>query len=190
MLSELSLAGESAAYVADRVLAPALAELGERWCQGQLSVYQEHRASEIVLSCVSQARAAHTPPRRARRALCAGPEGDPNSLASALAAWVLAELGYAAVALGANMPFVSLAEAVRELHPRLLVLSISHINEADVCIASCRALYGLTTELRCALALGGRALTPPHRAKLSADFFGETLTHLAEYAHKRGARVG
>jgi len=187
LLSELSLAGESAAYVADRVLTPALRELGQRWCEGELAVYQEHRASEILLSCLARAREAHAPTARARRAVCAAPAGDPNSIASAMAAWVLAELGYAAVTLGANMPFGGLAEAVRELRPQLLVLSVSHVLDASSCQLHCRELYDLTSELGCGLALGGRALTPALRAGLSADFFGETLSHLADHARKRRA---
>jgi MerR family transcriptional regulator, light-induced transcriptional regulator len=188
LLSDLSLAGQSAAFIADRVLGPALAALGQQWCDGSLSVYREHRASELVLSCLAEARRAYPSHARARRAVCAAPEGDPNSIASAVAAWVLAELGYAATTLGANMPFDGLDDALRELRPRLIVLSVSHVADRRACSARCRLLYANASKLGCALAIGGRALTPALRAELSADFFGDTMTHLRDYAQKRGAR--
>jgi excisionase family DNA binding protein len=188
LLRDLSVSGYSAAYVSDRVLAPALAKLGEQWCEGTLSVYREHRASEMVLECLAEGRRTEEPSARKRRALCAAPEGDPNSLASAMAAWVLAECGYVTVTLGANMPFDGLDEAVCELRPHLLVLSISHVEDVGECVTRCRSLYARTDEYSCLLALGGRALTPALRTQLRADFFGDTLTNLADYAKKQRPR--
>lgn len=182
LLGELSLAGESAAFMADCLLAPALAELGARWCDGVLSVYREHRASEQVLAAVSEARERFTPAPRARRALCAAPEDDPNSLAAAMASWVLAEAGYASVLLGADLPFSALGEAVLELSPRLLVLSVSHVEDPKAFTAGCRKLFAETREAGCALAIGGRALSAELRRELSADFFGDSLAELDEYA--------
>jgi excisionase family DNA binding protein len=182
LLSELTLTGESAAVIADRLLAPALAELGQRWCDGALSVYREHRASEQVLAAVSEARERFTPQPRARRALCASPEADPNSLAAAMASWVLAEAGYASVHLGADVPFDALREAVVELGPRLLVLSVSHVEDLTVFTRGCRELFKETQEAGCALALGGRALTGELKQVLTADFFGASLSELDEYA--------
>ncbi len=182
LLGELSLAGESAAFIADRLLAPALAELGQRWCDGALSVYREHRASEQVLAAVSEARERFAPQPRARRALCAAPEADPNSLAAAMASWVLAEAGYAAVLLGADVPFDALREAVVELGPRLLVLSISHVEDLKSFKRGCRALFAQTQQAGCVLAVGGRALDAELKQALSADFFGDSLAELDEYA--------
>ncbi|HEY6880077.1 MAG TPA: helix-turn-helix domain-containing protein [Polyangiales bacterium] len=182
LLGELSLAGESAAFIADRLLAPALAELGQRWCDGALSVYREHRASEQVLAAVSEARARFSPQPRARRALCAAPESDPNSLPAAMASWVLAEAGYASVLLGADVPFQALCEAVVELGPRLLVLSISHVEDLKRFTRGCRALFAETQKAGCVLAIGGRALNPELKQALSADFIGNSLAELDEYA--------
>lgn len=182
LLSELSLAGASAAFIADRLLTPALAELGQRWCDGELSVYREHRASEQVLAAVSEMRERFTPGPRARRALCTAPEADPNSLAAAMASWVLAEAGYASVLLGADVPFAALSEAVRELCPQLLVLSVSHVEQLKLFTEGCRELFEETQEAGCALAIGGRALTREIKQVLSADFFGDSLTELDAYA--------
>jgi MerR family transcriptional regulator, light-induced transcriptional regulator len=182
MLQELMLAGRSASFLADRVLTPALAELGQRWCEGELSVYREHRASELLLSCVASARDAHDPGPRARRAVCAAPEGDRNSIAAAMASWVLAEAGYASVMLGADMPFDGLGEAVLELRPQLLVLSVSHIEDLRLCVARCTELHAHARKQRCALAIGGRALTREIKQVLSADFFGDSLSDLQQYA--------
>jgi excisionase family DNA binding protein len=188
LLSELSLSGESAATIADRLLAPALAELGQRWCDGELSVYREHRASEQVLAAVSEARERYAPAPRARRALCAAPEADPNSLAAAMASWVLAEAGYASVLLGADVPFDALCEAVVDLGPQLLVLSISHVEELKSFRVGCRRLFSETRRAGCALAIGGRALTAELKHMLSADFFGDSLSELDEYARSLSSR--
>jgi excisionase family DNA binding protein len=188
LLGELSLAGESAAFIADRLLAPALAELGQRWCEGELSVYREHRASEQVLSAVVDMRERFVPPPRAKRALCAAPEGDPNSLASAMASWVLAEVGYASVLLGADLPFAALCEAVLELRPQLLALSISHVADLAHCTERCAELFAVAQKAGCALAIGGRAMTPDIEQVLTADFFGGSLGALDEYARTLKSR--
>lgn len=188
LLGELSLAGESAAFIADHLLAPALAELGQRWCEGELSVYREHRASLEVLAAVVEMRDRCTPAPRARRALCAAPEADPNSLAPAMASWVLAEVGYASVLLGADMPFTALGEAVRELRPQLLALSFSHVEDLKYCAARCSELFALCKGSGCALAIGGRALTREIKHVLSADFFGRSLGELDAYARSLKTR--
>lgn len=182
LLSELSLAGKSAASIADGLLAPALAELGQRWCEGELSVYREHRASEQVLAAVVEMRERFTPAPRARRALCAAAEADPNSLAAAMASWVLAEVGYASVLLGADMPFAALCEAVLELRPQVLALSISHVEDLKSFSARCSELFVVTQKSGCVLAIGGRALTREIKQVLAADFFGGSLGELDAYS--------
>jgi methanogenic corrinoid protein MtbC1 len=99
-----------------------------------------------------------------------------------MASWVLAEAGYASVLLGADMPFVALHEAVLELRPQLLVLSVSHIADLKVCATRCRELFDETQKAGCALAIGGRALTREIEQALSADFFGGSLSELDDYA--------
>jgi MerR family transcriptional regulator, light-induced transcriptional regulator len=180
-------AGADAASLVDRVLAPAMATLGQAWCAGQLSIYAEHRATEQLLAIAAERRALCLVRPRAPRALCAAPSGDPNSLPCALAAWVLAEAGYDAVLIGADTPAHALCEAVSELHPRLVALSVSHVADEGALARECTTLLAATRGVGALLALGGRGIGPALRSVLSADYIGGSLGELRELAKRRRA---
>ncbi len=96
------------------VLMPALATIGDRWEQGMLDIYVEHRATEIVSRLIGQLSSKFT-----RRGVDRGtviivaPEGEKHSLSIALAADVLRLEGWKAMNLGANLPASELAKAVK-----------------------------------------------------------------------------
>ncbi len=119
-----------------------------------------------------------------RRPVAVGgaPEGDPYLLATLLAEVSLLDAGWAPVNLGPNTPLASLAKATRELKPRLVWLSVSHLKNVDEFLRSYREFYQAGERLGVAIAVGGRALSGPIRAAMPYTTYGDGLNHLAAFA--------
>ncbi|MCS7045520.1 MAG: helix-turn-helix domain-containing protein [Gemmataceae bacterium] len=170
--------------LADRFIAPALARVGHGWEIGTIDVWQEHRGTQLCAAALYdlkndlEARAEKNRPR----AVGAAPEGDPYLLPSLLAQFVLLDAGWEAVNLGPTTPLPSLAEAIRELRPRLLWLSVSFIADESAFLDAYKALYQVAQRQGVAVAVGGRALKEPLRSAIPYTTYGDGLEHLAAFA--------
>ncbi len=104
----------------------AMAELGELWHHEEDGVFLVHRGTDVCLQAVAQLRTMTSAvPATAPVALGGGPAADPYTLATQLAATVVAEAGMRAVNLGPNTPAAAFAHAVRVHQPRLVWISVS-----------------------------------------------------------------
>jgi excisionase family DNA binding protein len=170
--------------LADQVIAPAMAEVGHQWETGRLDVWQEHRGTELCAAAIYDLK-DHLESRAERNrpvAVGAAPEGDPYTLPSLLAQFVLLDAGWEAVNLGPNTPLPSLARAARELRPRLLWLSVSHLRDGGEFVRAYRDLYRTAERQGVALAVGGRALVADVRSSMIYTTYGDGLSHLAAFA--------
>lgn len=114
-----------------RVISPAMHEIGELWAKGALTVADEHQATALT----HRVLAALRPPIRVeaaageqggpakRRAVLATVEGEQHALGLRMAADVLEDAGFHAIYLGADVPTDALLQSVESLAPDLLVLS-------------------------------------------------------------------
>jgi methanogenic corrinoid protein MtbC1 len=144
----------------------------------------EHRASQLCASVLFELKQLLETRAKRQRPIAVGaaPEGDQSVLGTLLSQMVLLDAGWEAVNLGPNTPLKSLCLAIRELHPKIVWLSVSH----DVDTASFRrdykALYRQAQAADAALVIGGRALTGQLRAGLPYTAYGDGLKHLAAFA--------
>jgi methanogenic corrinoid protein MtbC1 len=170
--------------LADRVVAPAMARVGHDWETGRIDVWQEHRGTQLCAGALYQlkeeieARAERERPV----AIGGGPERDPYSLANLLAQLVLLDAGWEAINLGPNTPLPSFGRALRELRPRLLWLSASHLDDPAAFVAAHGELYRDAERQGVPVAVGGRALTEPVRSAIPYTTYGDGLAHLAAFA--------
>jgi excisionase family DNA binding protein len=176
--------GLSIEVLADQVIAPAMAGVGHQWEGGRLDVWREHRGTEICATAVHDLKDQLESRAERDRPVAIGgaPEGDPYMLPSLLAQLVLLDAGWEAVNLGPNTPLASLTKAVRELRPRLLWLSVSHLRDAGEFVRAYRALYRAAEEQGVAVAVGGRGLAADVRSSLIYTTHGDGLSHLAAFA--------
>lgn len=105
--------------VAD-VIGGALAELGNRWVCGQISIIDEHLASERLARGVARCAESLTSPSNAPLALLAAAAGDEHTLGLALAELVFREAGYEVGWIGRYTPGDHLAAHLRS-HPAAIV---------------------------------------------------------------------
>jgi hypothetical protein len=115
-------------------------------------------------------------------ALGGTPEGDFYQLANLLAELVLLDAGWEVVNLGPHTPLSSFGKALVELRPRLLWISISDLHEPERFLAEYAGLYRRAEQNSVAIAVGGRGLVEPLRARMSYTTFGDRLEHLKAFA--------
>ncbi|UCD49015.1 MAG: helix-turn-helix domain-containing protein [Phycisphaerales bacterium] len=181
---DLRLAGHDMAVIGDRVIAPAFYELGQRWQHGEAEVYQERRGVEITRHVLSRLKDSLAPPvSAAPTAIGATPLGDPYSLPGQLCELVLLELGWQARFLGSELPMETVTTAVEDLHPRVLWLSVSVLEDPEGFVLDYRPLYELCLKRQCAVVVGGRALTGSLRRQLKYASYCDNLSHLRGFAH-------
>ena len=155
------------------VLMPALATIGDRWEQGTLDIYVEHRATEIVSRLIGQLSSKFT-----RRGVDRGtvivvaPEGEQHSLSIALTADLLRVEGWKVMNLGANLPASELAKAVKSSQNLVSVCVAttmsSSLRETVKSVSAVRSIGGL--KVKCFVA--GLAIKSQDQAQeLGADLW-------------------
>jgi hypothetical protein len=76
----------------------------------------------------------------------------------------------------------SFRRALAEFRPRLLWLSVSHLESANVFTREYGELYQAAVRRGTAVAVGGRALTEEVRAGLPYTTHGDRMSHLSAFA--------
>ena len=115
----------SAVAVFERVVAPVMREVGERWHAGTLSVAQEHLVSEVLGQLAQQLLPIVQPDESERVVLLACSRDELHTLPLYGIAFRLAQWRYRSVVLGARTPPEALAAAVAHIEPALVGLSLT-----------------------------------------------------------------
>jgi len=132
LVIDLFLSGASVVKLCEAVVAPAMHALGDGWECGQIEVYQEHRACEVLNRILYDLRTVLPPAERtAPVALGGTPPGDNYRLATLMVELVLVDQGWNAVSLGSSLPFATMAAAAQHHHPQLFWLSFSHVHDFE-----------------------------------------------------------
>jgi DNA-binding transcriptional MerR regulator len=118
------------------LLRKGLAEIGERWYAGRLSVQQEHFASAVALRRINHLLAAEAPPTRVDRILAACPPGEQHDFILLLVTYLLRRNGWDVIYLGGNVPIKDIDRTIKSTHPKLIVSSVQTLTS----VASLRML--------------------------------------------------
>lgn len=155
------------------LLAPALAEVGDRWEAGALGVGDEHRATAVALRLIGRLGPRFARPGRRRGTVVVGaPAGERHGIPVAMVADLLRAARFEVVDLGPDAPADAFADAVRHERSagrRAVVLVgvtvADHLGAARAAVAASRAAGGTV--------LAGGAAVPDaeHAADLGADGF-------------------
>jgi DNA-binding transcriptional MerR regulator len=155
------------------VLQKGLAEIGEGWYRGEITVQQEHFASELAMRRLESLVAATPPPTRPGRLLVGCPPGEEHTFGPLLLTLLLRRRGWEALYLGANVPLARLEATIAAARPQLVILSAQQLHTAATLLEMARLLQ----EQRVPLAFGGGIfnLLPELRARIPGYFLGERL---------------
>jgi MerR family transcriptional regulator, light-induced transcriptional regulator len=148
------------ALVAEVVM-PYLHDLGERWERGELSVAQEHFASNVLrgrLLGLARGWGRGAGPR----ALLACPEGERHDLGLIAFGLALRERGWRIDYLGPDTPVESIEEAARRTGPSVVVLSSVRSEPLE-------HIANLATRHRVAIAGAGATMASVHGVERLTD---------------------
>jgi MerR family transcriptional regulator, light-induced transcriptional regulator len=147
------------AEIDEKVLAPALWLIGELWERGQISLAEEHIATEITTRIIALQREAQrvAQARGDHRVMLATAPGERHVVALRMVENLIRSAGYDVVMLGADVPPSTLAAAARDHRADVLCLSSTMPGHRDDVLA-------VIDEVRqacpaAAFVLGGRGLT-------------------------------
>jgi len=176
--------GYSIEVLADRVIGPAMHQIGHDWEAGLIQIFQEHRATQTVVAALYTLTGQLRPQSGSNRPVAIGgaPENDHSILPSLLCKLVLLECGWEAINLGPHTPMSSFTMAIDDLQPRLVWLSASHLFDSEVFIREYGDFFQVAQNRQIPVAIGGGAFTEPIRKRLLYTTFGDTLSQLAAFA--------
>jgi methanogenic corrinoid protein MtbC1 len=121
-----------------RVVCPAMYELGRLWEEGVITVADEHLATGLTHRVLAALRSPELFEQAFQmrsgkpRAILAAVQGEQHALGLRMAADLLEDSGYQVAYLGADVPTEALLQAVRTLSPDLLGLSATMPDSAQV----------------------------------------------------------
>jgi methanogenic corrinoid protein MtbC1 len=146
----------------DEVLGPALAEIGELWAAGELSVAQEHLASGAVRAALLHRLADRRGSVRGTAVLACAP-GERHEIGLLMLAVLLRADGWQVAYLGPDTPVEDAVGLARALGAAAILFSATRDEPAAALAA---ALPGARVPERVRVLVGGRAT--PHREAADA----------------------
>jgi methanogenic corrinoid protein MtbC1 len=168
-----ALALYPAETVCFEILVKSLAEVGEGWYDGTVTVQQEHFGSELTLRRLETLISAAPAPTRPNRVLIGCAPEDQHIFPGLLLTFLLKQRGWDAVYLGARVPAARFEATVAKVKPSLVILTAQHLHSAAVLLEAAQILKNA----RVPLAFGGRIfnLIPSLRLRIPGHFLGERL---------------
>lgn len=176
--------GHSIEVLADRVISPAMVEIGHEWETGRIEVMHEHRATQALVSALYELKGSLSEAKEARRPVAVGgaPEHDHYILPCLLAKMALKVAGWNAVNLGPHTPMSAFISALDNLKPSLIWLSVSHLADPTKFIREYAGFQKLAAARGVAVAVGGRGLPEAVRDRMNYSVAGDKLTELVSFA--------
>jgi len=129
----------------ERVLAPLMVRVGERWRNGPLRVAHEHMASASLRSFLGALLAEPGASRGPTLVVTTLP-GQLHELGALMAALTGAHGGWCPLYLGPNLPVDEIAYALAQTEARAAVLSLAYPKDDAQVVASLRALRARAPE--------------------------------------------
>ena len=153
------------ADIDDEIIAPALWLIGELWERGEISVADEHLATEISIRVLAlQREASRVAKARGRHSvMLAAPAGELHVVALRMIGNLLRESGYDLVMLGADVPPEALAKSARQHEADVICMSGTMPGASDQLLIAIRAVHEEWPSA--GFVVGGRGLTSRVRSR-------------------------
>lgn len=155
------------------LLFKGLAQIGQSWADGEVTVQQEHFASELALRRLEALVIASPSPTRPGRILIACPPEEEHVLAPLMLTLFLRRRGRDVLYLSANTPLMRLEKTIVSIKPELVILVAQQLPTA----ATLLEVSELLQVENVSLAFGGSIFNrvPELRAYIPGHFVGENI---------------
>jgi len=149
----------SMAAIDDDIIAPALWLVGDLWERGDISIADEHLATEISLRVLALSREARrvSQARPEHRVLLAAPAAELHVVALRMTGDLLRDAGYDVVMLGADVPPPALAASANRHRPHVICMSSTMPGGGDQLLVAMHEVQ--RSWPGAGFVLGGRSLT-------------------------------
>ncbi len=156
------------------LLQRALAEIGELWFQGKVTVQQEHFASALAMRRLNTLLAASPAPTRPGRVLIGCPPHEDHTFAPLTLTIMLRYRGWELIYLGANVPLGRFVSTVESIKPDLIIMTAQQLYTAAKLF---EVAQHVAAEQSVKLAFGGRIFNtvPRLRQRVPGYFLGESM---------------
>lgn len=123
--------GESITRISDRLISPVFRRVGEDWETGVIQVHQERLSCEVMMATLHELRRwLPVPPENAPLALTATPLADFAEVPIRMVELMLISEGWKVRQAGSGLPLDQILESVVFHKPRLICLSVTHLQDA------------------------------------------------------------
>jgi DNA-binding transcriptional MerR regulator len=156
-----------------QILMKGLAEIGTGWYQGDITVQEEHLASELATRRLESLVAASPLATIPGRILIFCPPGEEHAFSPLLLTYLLRRNSRQALFLGANVPMQRIENAIENTKPNLVVMTVQLLHTAGNLLLMANKLQ----EHAVPIAFGGRIfnLAPEMQDRIPGYFLGESL---------------
>ena len=151
----------------------AVAQIGEGWYRGDVTVQQEHFCSELAVRRLEALVMSAPRPSRPGRILAACPSREHHVIGLLLLTYLLRRRGWDVVYLGANVPADRLETTIELAQPQLVILAAQQLHTAASLLDVAEALGRQGVPF----AYGGLIfnILPELSARIPGHFLGESL---------------
>jgi methanogenic corrinoid protein MtbC1 len=162
-------AGLGTARIDDEIIAPALWRIGDLWKRGEISVADEHVATEISIRVLALQREAQrvAQTRGEHRVLLAAPAGEQHIVALRMVDNLLRNAGYEVAMLGSDVPGDALITLMHRRPPDVVCLTSTMVDPAGEVLATIGALQRRWPSM--GFVIGGSGLATRVRSRPGID---------------------
>ena len=177
------LEGKPLTEIIDRLICPAMQEIGELWHRQEISVSQEHLATRTVISAIYKLRnALPIPEMKNGLAVCCAMEGDLHELPTLLAQIAIENEGLEVINFGAATPLYCLADEVVRHSPNFVCISAAVINDLERLSRDYKDFREKIAKLEIPVLLGGRVFEAENiRQRFKSESYARSFTDVAEF---------
>ncbi len=163
----------SVEYVCLELLIKGVADIGHGWYRGQITIQQEHFASEQTIRRLESLLVASPQPSIPGPILVICPPEEQHTISALLITLFQRRLGRNAIFLGANVSMDHLEQTIQNTKPMLVIV----ISQQLITAATSLQVAQLLIKYGVPMAFGGRTynLIPGVRDRIPGTFLGETL---------------
>lgn len=173
------------AAIFDQLLATAMQKIGDLWHRGDLTVAQEHLATRAALHALQTLdKVVAEPVPNNLLAVCCSTEADFHELPVQCTELILKHEGWEVLSLGPNTPFYALTEIVARLHPSLVCVASTILDDLDRAVREFKELRAQATRTGAAIVLGGAGFADADvRRRLPAELYADNFRQLLDFAN-------
>lgn len=167
----------------DTTVTEAMHQLGELWFKGDITVADEHLATQILISALQKLRAVVEPADpNGRTAICCAIEGDLHEVPVHLVEIVLESQGWETVNLGPNTPLTALRDMVVQKRVQMVCISARGIADLHRATTEYAQLHKSAGRIHARLVIGGEAFRDEAvRERFPAEFYARDFSQLGKF---------